>query len=414
MPADYSSYIDLRPTDLSPTDIYISGIRIGQAVLPEFDIRQGTPDDAMLQAFAYMTSLNVAAINRLPDRVMEALMAMMGVQRFAGIKATAEAVIFINNYENFILPEGTVFLHSSTSEIGAATIAYVTAQDYVVAASSPQDEFGNPNPLPQLTIELVSRFTGTNPVVEIDDKFQSQTVNSQISFVEANGTFSNGTNPEPAQQFLSRAVTYLASLSSNIATGSQVKNHILSTFENVLRCKVYELTNALVSTDFDAGDAVGHAAIFVNGVEGALAAQEMYDILLSVSNKSTAGIQYYVNEFSNVNVGVTVSVKFDSSYTQSTIEEAVQTKVFEFLNPDGFTSKAEAILTNELTAVIATVPGVVYVESVTLQDIDSGAAAPDPLFSIDANGNWIFLKKGILPISYLVNLNVTASLPSQV
>ena len=103
MPADYSEYVDLTPHDLSPTDVYLGAIQLGRIVLPEFEIRQGTPDDAMLQAFSYMTALSVGAINRLPNRLMQGLCAMMGVTRDGGTKATFTATVALNDYDGIEL-----------------------------------------------------------------------------------------------------------------------------------------------------------------------------------------------------------------------------------------------------------------------------------------------------------------------
>lgn len=80
MPADFSEYVDLRPFDLNPGDIYLTSIDIARLTLPEFNLRVGTPEDAIFQAMAYMSALNIAAINRLPSRLMAGILLMMGVE----------------------------------------------------------------------------------------------------------------------------------------------------------------------------------------------------------------------------------------------------------------------------------------------------------------------------------------------
>ena len=71
MPADYSSYVDMIPEDVTPGDIYIGAIELARLTVPEFKVRQGTPEDALLQAAAHMNHLTISHINRVPPRLME-------------------------------------------------------------------------------------------------------------------------------------------------------------------------------------------------------------------------------------------------------------------------------------------------------------------------------------------------------
>ena len=407
MPADYSEYVDLTPHDLSPTDIYLGAIQLGRLVLPEFEIRQGTPDDAMLQAFSYMTALNVGAINRLPDRLMQGLCAMMGVTRDGGTKATFTATIALNDYGGIELPAGTVFTHTSRTIAGELSISYENAEPFSIESVSDTDENGDPAAFPYGTIELTSTFTGLNPFVGSTDTLQIETVVPEISSISANNDFVNGSYPEEAEVFLNRATTYLQSLSSNLATAEQIQAHILSTFQSVDRCKVYDQTNYL--TDFSiAGPAVpGHAAIFLYGVEAALSNAQLYDVLVGVSNKSTAGIQFTTNNFNVINVGVTVSVARDSAYQETEIVDAVEIAIVDFLSPNGFTSKAEAVKITELQSLIAGVTGVEYVISTTLQDPDNLLGAANPIISGGGSSDIVFLNKGILPSASESNINIT-------
>ena len=81
MPADFRQYVDLTPYDADPTDIYLGAIRLARLTLPEFQLRQGTVEDALFQAFSYMQMLGVSAINRLPNRLMEGISRILGVTR---------------------------------------------------------------------------------------------------------------------------------------------------------------------------------------------------------------------------------------------------------------------------------------------------------------------------------------------
>lgn len=410
MPADFSDYVDLTTLDLSPTDIYLGAIQLGRIVLPEFEIRQGTPDDALLQAFSYMTALNVGAINRLPSRVMEGLCAMMGVRRSGGTRATVTVTIGLTDYNTFSLPVNTVFTHTAVTQLGNVTTSYELVNAIDVAPSSPTDGNGNPNPLPVVTAELISTYTGVNPVVNFADAFQIQNVNAQVDYTIGNGDFINGQNAEDGTAFLNRATTYLQSLSANTATSAQIASFILAQFTNVSRAKVYDLTDPDADESFSASPVPGYTSIYVYGIEQPLNQTQLYEILIAVANKSTAGLSFAVNNFTTVNVGVTCNIVYDGSYSEEVIIAAVKAELNDFLSVTGFDSRAERVKVSEVTSRIAAVPGVFYVESVSLSDIDNLASAPDPIISIDStNGDIVFLKKGLLADSAEVNFTVTAT-----
>ena len=81
MPADFSEYIDLTIFDEQPGDIYLRSIELAQLTIPDFSLRPGTPEDAIFQAMAYISSLNIQAINRIPNRLMAGIMNILGYRR---------------------------------------------------------------------------------------------------------------------------------------------------------------------------------------------------------------------------------------------------------------------------------------------------------------------------------------------
>jgi hypothetical protein len=87
MAADFSRYIDLSIFDAEPGDIYFDAIEIARLTLPEFNLRVGTPEDAIFQAAAYISSLNIASVNRLPDRLMEGIMNILGYSKQQAVAA---------------------------------------------------------------------------------------------------------------------------------------------------------------------------------------------------------------------------------------------------------------------------------------------------------------------------------------
>ena len=107
--SDFSNYVDLKVFDLEPGDIYQNAIELARLTLPDFSLRPGTPEDAIFQAAAYIGSLNVAAINRLPNRLMAGILAMMEVARQPAIQAEVDITITAETYDGGNVTAGTIF-----------------------------------------------------------------------------------------------------------------------------------------------------------------------------------------------------------------------------------------------------------------------------------------------------------------
>jgi hypothetical protein len=399
MPADFSDYVDLIPYDLSPTDVYLGAIQLGRIALPEFELRQGTPDDAMLQAFSYITALNVGAINRLPPRLMEGIVSLMGLSRDGGLRATVSANITLNGYDRFVLPIGSVFTHTQTSSTGSVVTQYETLEPVAVEASEAEDEQGNENPFPTETILLAASYVGVVPSVIVGDVMQSQTIVVDVDTVLADPNFVNGANPEDPAYYLTRARTYLQSLSANTSTARQIEAFILTGYNYIRRCKAYDLTDPDASLFFSASDKAGYTTIFVWGLESGVSTDRLYDLLIAVSDKSTAGLNFNILNFTTVNVGVNVSAVYDPAYAEADVADSIKASLYSFLSPNGFTSKAERVKVSELSTLVSSVPGVEYVVDVSINDVDSLVNQASPIISVDTNGDIVFLRKGILASS---------------
>ena len=111
MTIDFSQYVDLRPLDVQPADIYLDSIAIARTVMPDFALRVGTPEDAMFQAIAYMTALNVGAINRIPNSLMMGITKLLGAPVDEGTRATLTAQITAISTSGATIPASTILAY---------------------------------------------------------------------------------------------------------------------------------------------------------------------------------------------------------------------------------------------------------------------------------------------------------------
>tara|TARA_B110001454_G_C12709768_1_gene430235 strand:+ start:158 stop:1723 length:1566 start_codon:yes stop_codon:yes gene_type:complete len=132
MPADFSRYVDLTAYDADPTDIYLGALRLARLTLPEFRLRQGTVEDALFQACAYMQALNVAAINRVPNRLMEGVARIIGVARDEGTRAKVDVTVSLNEVPEvglpFTLSKSSAFTYSISYPSGDVAYPFMTTR----------------------------------------------------------------------------------------------------------------------------------------------------------------------------------------------------------------------------------------------------------------------------------------------
>ena len=145
MPADFSRYVDLTAYDADPTDIYLGALRLARLTLPDFRLRQGTVEDALFQACAYMQALNVAAINRVPNRLMEGIARIIGVARDEGARAKVDVTVALNEIPEVGLPfkitKSSAFTYAISYPSGDVDYPFMTTQletfsHYAVRAAS--------------------------------------------------------------------------------------------------------------------------------------------------------------------------------------------------------------------------------------------------------------------------------------
>ena len=404
MPADFSDYVDMIPEDVSPGQIYLGAIELARLTLPEFKIRQGTPEDALLQAAAHMNYLTVAQLNRLPPRLMEGIARIMGVTKDEGTRSTIEVTITLNQNTGIAIPTGTLFLYEITVDGETEQFAYTTTADITAGAGWA----GTPA---VITATLTSRAVGVHPVIATGADLVLQSIMFEVDTVVSTSSFTNGTNAENPLDFLTRSTTYLRGLSSALAKASQVKSNILTEYSILQRSKVYDLTDGTGTYPrlFSHADDLGFVAIYTYGNNRQLTATEKASIELSAANKSIAGLTFSALDIELLDVEVTVSLKYDDTYNSTAITTLVRDAILNYLSPLGFNGTSEGWTQADVASVVQGVNGVLFVDSVSYS-VASGNSntgnAYSTLYAI-SSGNVSFLAKGCLPTVTTGNLTTT-------
>jgi len=206
MPADFSQYVDLTIHDVQPVDVYLGAIELARISMPEFTLRQGTPEDALFQAFAYMSSLSVGAINRLPSRLMEGLSKMLGTTRSYGARASVAVEFIATDNDGVYIPAGSIF--SFSEKIAGDTYQYTfeLVEDIVI------DSVESGTTIPALAI-LYSQAIGIHPVMISGDSLVPLNVNVNLESVNVweDGVSTTGTVGSITGRLLQGSTTFASS-----------------------------------------------------------------------------------------------------------------------------------------------------------------------------------------------------------
>lgn len=242
MPTDFSDYVNLSIFDKDPGDIYLDSIELARVTLPDFNLRIGTPEDAIFQAAAYISALNINAINRLPNRLMAGLVSILGYQRQDAVAAEVDVEITIGDYDGGTIPAGAVFVYDSVFEDELQQFAFTTISPLTL---DPTDlDVSSAYPSDVVTVRCIQ--AGVIPPLQSGAELSVLASGTDIiSVVVATpSNFANGLNADLDQEYLYKAATYLRSLTSALNRPNQVDSYVLTTYPSLVgRVKTYDLTN---------------------------------------------------------------------------------------------------------------------------------------------------------------------------
>jgi len=481
MPADFSEYIDLSVFDKEPGDIYRDSIELARLSLPDFNLRPGTPEDAIFQAAAYVSALNINAINRLPDRLMAGIVQILGYQRQEAISAEVDIEVTIGSYEGGNIPAGTVFVYDSTFEDESEQYAFQTISATTVPAVAP-----GVTTYPSAVVTVRSLEPGIIPplVAGIELSIISSGTNIIAAEIASIANFANGLNDDTDADYLSKASTYLRSLSSVLVTPAQVDAYLLTNYPALVsRAKTLDLTNqgsysasasnltvyrpagviktfangtlATVETEaphlYVVGDVVdldvfnssvsatfngeytitarsdttfsfakiassastvvtgsayagqdvtGYVTVVAYGNGSELSDIEKINLATDLREKSIGGLVLDIVDPAFATLEVTGSIKLNEEYEQAALIETIEDIIVDYLSPQSFSLSSDRIRQTQVISLISNIPGVVYVESLTLTPTGNQWL---PKYGTDL----LFRYKNALPLLSLDDIDIT-------
>ena len=395
MPIDFSQYISLRPFDSSPTAIYLDSIDYARIVLPEFQPRQGTPEDAILQAISYISSMNISAINRLPDRLMAGVVGMMGVELDGGTKTVIDVKFTATTADGATIPQGTVIRYDYEFLGDRDSLYFETSEELIIAGVDEVD------PLPFGVVEASSFEIGQIIPLEVGYVFEIETPTTDVLQAELEEIVSSGLNEETETEYLARAVNFLSSLSSSFARAEQIDSFISSNYlSTISRSKTYDLTDSGSNLEIGDPDEVGFVTIFVYGINALATSEQKTDLLAEVQARSVAGLEIGIEDVRVVEITVSANIAHTPDYESSVILQNIKSVLSTYFSPTNYRF-SEGIKLSEFYAIMSSVAGVIYTTDVTVA-VTSGAEG-----TVDVDGNIDYVYKGSLPSISINDITLT-------
>jgi len=394
MPIDFSGYVNLTSFDQEPADIYLAALDYARLSIPELTIRQGTPEDAILQATSYISSLSLAAINRLPDRVMLGLLNILGAPRNEGTYPIIELEFTSITYDGASIPAGLLIRYDMNGLDNAQSMYFQVVDSAVIDAI---DGTGSPA-LPTAVVQARCTELIALPQITTGVPMSIESTSSDLYQPTLYSIVEYGEVQETDYEYLSRSASYLGSLSSAFGKSTQIDAYVLSNFLSVNRVKTYDLTDHQDDLTFGAADVPGHLTIFVYGQGAATSPELKYEILVGVADRAVAGLTIGVLDAEITSIQVDVEIIYNASYDPTILEENIKSIISAMTSPATvpFDTKLRK---SYLYSVIKNIPGVVATESVALTALDGNS-------SVNIDGDLEYAQKGVLPVTYTDNINV--------
>lgn len=229
---DFRQYVDLTIFDKQPRDIYQESVEYAQVAVPELVVRAGTVEDALFQAMSFISGETIASVNRLPNGLMEGILNLLGFSRINATYATGTVEFTMLDTQGAILPAGTQIGYTDTVEGTSTFHTFSTTAEVIVASGSSTAS----------SVPFIADEPGEKPALSTGQSMVVVSASNRILSAELDSNLSQGQEAESDIEYFARGATYLASLSNCLTTAEQIRNYILSNYNDVDRCLIYDLT----------------------------------------------------------------------------------------------------------------------------------------------------------------------------
>ena len=363
---DVKKYVDLTIYDEDPVELLDEILAAARGLIPTWRPEAGQIETVLSEAFAIRSASLANSINRVPAATTEVLLQLFGLTRGDGTKSTATLSITFTDSDTLerSLPAGTEFLYVDS----------VTGVSYTFALDN--------------TFTLSGTLTGTATVssVSVGSANNISAVGSNLTLLSSaiffesavfTTTAINGTDAETDTEYFDRGVNLLASYTSAATTPSQIKYYVGGNKTYANRVEVFNRRRYrdrdTTASDYGTHDGAVLVAVASTVSNHASAAAEVVvpasslsDLYTSVQDRAPSGLIVDVMSAELAEIDVTASVVKKDGFTGADVLAAVNTALKSYFDANKWNWSTNTVRRNEVIALIDSVDGVDYVESLTM------------------------------------------------
>lgn len=365
--SDLPEYAGFNLVDAESEDELLDAViqRI-ENVLPEWEPRPGNTEVVLLEAMVMLISLEIVAINDLPDVVFERLLALHKIERSPGRYATALAAFTVGTTEPAYTIERGVLVRLRNPDTGEdMEFQTVEAREIVVAE-------GRTAIIGIEATEYGAQVNGVLAGTPLE-------VVGALPFVDSvrlAGMVSGGEDEEEDDALFDRGAARMARMTSTIVLADQFSLAALED-ERVARA----FSQSLVDPDRPGVEAPGHVTVTVLGEHGELDATVREEITQTLAAQAVAGLNIHVVPPEVTELSVEVDVIINSDASPDVVRAAVEGRITRFLAPLEW-DWSDKVYRNVLVAEVAAIPGIARVVAVRL--FDGQGTAQDDVTLVDS------------------------------
>lgn len=341
-----------------PSDLAAQGIAALQAARTDWVPRPGSVETLLIEALALAVADVTNAANQTVAAVEEDILARrFQVPRQPGAAATGQITVTFDAAVTTTIPAGTGF---ALTEYGIEVA--VTADTTVTASATAV--------LTVATTEPTSLVNGAGVGASVD----VLDVIPNVLSVAVTGAFSGGSDPEDDTTYVTRARNRLARVTNSLVVPDHFSAYVLEDGRAVNAATIRAWNGTGTVPAPGTGTDTNHVTVACYGRGGQVPAGDRTALAEAMQAITAEGVTVHVNEASLSSVSVTLTAAAEPGQVAASVQAGIEDALRAYLNPQTWTF-GETVRHTSLIALVAAVPGVDYVGSLTLPAADVTLAA---------------------------------------
>lgn len=335
------SAIDLVVDDRDPQAIFDAGAAKWAELAPTARLRNGSVEAILLEAAATATADGIYALNRVIGKVVEGVIALYDVPRFAGASAAGTVTLTLDGPRTLTVTAGQRLLEPATG-----LVLVVTADTSVTVAST-------------ITVPVETEEPGGagNAITTGSGIDLLDAIPYVVSAAVAT-SMTGGADAESDTAYLDRASTVLARVTSSLVLPTHFVAYALQD-TRVGRATVIDLYQPGGTPGVD----LGHLTVYTYGLAALLSGTVKDEIAADMQARAAAMLTVHVEDADVVTQAVTLTCHALAGYSTTAVRDAIEAALTAWMTPDEWTW-GDDIRATDIIALVSAVPGVDYVDSV--------------------------------------------------